>query len=83
MSLTIPSPASETESRRAAIEELYRVPENGKAEIIHGRVVQMSPTGAKPGRTAGRILSACRSMRIAGVRQRKASGTPSATMWAS
>jgi len=56
MSLTVPPPASETERRLAAIEELHRVPENGKAEIIHGRVVRMSPTGAKPGRTAGRIF---------------------------
>jgi Uma2 family endonuclease len=56
MSLTVPPPASETERRQAAIEELYRVPENGKAEIIHGRMVRMSPTGAKPGRTAGRIF---------------------------
>lgn len=56
MSLTIPPPASETERRRAAIEGLHRVPDNGKAEIIHGGVVRMSPTGAKPGRTAGRIF---------------------------
>ncbi len=56
MSPTVPPPASETERRQEAIEELYRVPENGKAEIIHGRVVRMSPTGAKPGRTAGRIF---------------------------
>jgi len=56
MSLTVPPPASETERRLAAIEELHRVQENGKAEIIHGRVVRMSPAGAKPGRTAGRIF---------------------------
>lgn len=57
MSLTIPPPASETERRRAAVEELCRVPENGKAEIIHGRVVRMSPTGAGPGRVAFKIAS--------------------------
>jgi len=56
MSLTTIPPATETERRQEAIEELYRVPENGKAEIIQGRVVHMSPTGAKPGRTAGRIF---------------------------
>ena len=56
MSVTVPPPASEAERRQAAIEELYRVPENGKAEIIQGRVVRMSPTGAKPGRTAGKIF---------------------------
>ena len=57
MSLTTTRPASETDRRRAAIEELYRVPENGKAEIIHGRVVRMSPTGARPGRVAFKIAS--------------------------
>ena len=55
MSLTVSLPASETERRQAAIEELYHVPENGKAEIIHGRVVRLSPTGAKPGRVAFKI----------------------------
>ena len=55
MSLTTIPPATETERRQEAIEELYHVPENGKAEIIHGRVVRMSPTGAKPGRAAGKI----------------------------
>ena len=57
MSSTILLPASETDRRRAAIEELYRVPENGKAEIIHGRVVRMSPAGARPGRVAFKIAS--------------------------
>ncbi len=56
MSLTTARLASEAERRQEAIEELYQVPENGKAEIIHGRVVRLSPTGAKPGRTAGRIF---------------------------
>ncbi len=57
MSLTAPQTPPEAEKRRALVEELYHVPENGKAEIIHGRVVRMSPTGAKPGRTAFRIAS--------------------------
>ena len=37
------------------IEDLYRIPENGKAEIIHGRIVRLSPAGAGPGRVAGKI----------------------------
>ena len=57
MSSTVLLPASETDSRRAAIEELYHALENGKAEIIQGRVVHMSPTGAKPGRVAFKIAS--------------------------
>jgi hypothetical protein len=32
---------------RASIEDLYRVP--GKAEIVNGEVVLMSPAGAAPG----------------------------------
>ncbi len=39
------------------IEQLYNVPENGKAEIINGKVVRMSPTGALPGRTGGKIYT--------------------------
>lgn len=39
----------------ATIDDLYRVPENGKAEIVNGELVLMSPTGGVPGRTAGNI----------------------------
>jgi Uma2 family endonuclease len=39
----------------ATIEDLYRVPENGKAEIVNGEVVLMSPTGKKPSRAAFKI----------------------------
>lgn len=41
---------------RATIEDLYAVPENGKAELINGEVVRMSPTGSRPGRAAAKIL---------------------------
>ncbi len=37
------------------IDDLYRVPENGKAELVNGELVLMSPTGGVPGRAAGRI----------------------------
>jgi Uma2 family endonuclease len=40
---------------RATVEELYRIPENGKAELINGEIVRMSPTGGIPGRAGGRI----------------------------
>lgn len=40
---------------RAAIEDLYRVPENGKAELIDGEIVLTAPTGGVPGRSSGRI----------------------------
>lgn len=39
----------------ATIEDLYYVPENGKAEIVNGEVVLMSPTGQKPSRAAFKI----------------------------
>jgi Uma2 family endonuclease len=39
----------------ATIEDLYHVPENGKAEIVNGEVVLMSPTGKKPSRAAFKI----------------------------
>lgn len=41
----------------AATQDLYEVPENGKAEIVHGEVVRMSPTGGLPGRAGLRISS--------------------------
>src|SRR5436190_8795973 len=37
------------------VEQLYTLPENGKAEIINGEIVRMPPTGGKPGRTCGKI----------------------------
>ena len=39
----------------AAVADLYRVPENGKAELVNGEIVFMSPTEGVPGRAAGRI----------------------------
>ena len=39
----------------ATIEDLYRVPENGKAEIVNGEIVLMPPTGGVPGRSGGKV----------------------------
>jgi Uma2 family endonuclease len=44
----------------ATVDDLYRVPENGKAEIVNGELVLMSPTGGVPGRTAGEIYVSLR-----------------------
>ena len=44
----------------ATIEDLYRVPDNGKAEIVNGEVVLMSPTGAAPNFAAGEIFASLR-----------------------
>lgn len=40
---------------QATIADLYRVPEHGKAEIVNGELVLMSPTGGRPGRASGQI----------------------------
>ncbi|MGH9899872.1 MAG: Uma2 family endonuclease [Pyrinomonadaceae bacterium] len=45
---------------QATIEDLYNVPENGKAEIVNGELVLMSPSGGKHGRTCGEIYSSLR-----------------------
>lgn len=39
----------------ATIDDLYHVPENGKAEVVNGELVLMSPTGGVPGRASGEI----------------------------
>lgn len=43
----------------ATIDDLYRVPEHGKAELVDGELVLMSPTGFLPGRASAKI---CRSL---------------------
>ncbi len=44
----------------ALIEDLYQVPDNGKAEIVNGELVLMSPTGGVPGRASGEIYVSLR-----------------------
>lgn len=45
---------------QATIEDLYRVPENGKAELVNGELVLMSPTGFWPSRAAATIYVSLR-----------------------
>jgi Uma2 family endonuclease len=45
---------------RDTIDDLRRVPENRKAELVNGALVLMSPTGGKPGRAAGTIYTSLR-----------------------
>ncbi|HEY6247177.1 MAG TPA: Uma2 family endonuclease [Pyrinomonadaceae bacterium] len=40
----------------ATVDDLYRVPENGKAELVNGELVLMPPTGGVPGRASGKIF---------------------------
>jgi Uma2 family endonuclease len=46
--------------REATIEDLYRVPGKGKAEIVQGEVVLMSPTGDVPSAASGEIFVSLR-----------------------
>ena len=36
-------------SDAATIEDLYHVPDTGKAEIVNGELIRMAPTGDDPG----------------------------------
>jgi Uma2 family endonuclease len=54
---------------QATVEDLYRVRDQGKAEIVNGEVVLMSPTGDMPGRAGGAIyVSLRRAERLSGGR---------------
>ena len=44
----------------AGIDDLYGVAENGKAEIVNGEIVRMSPTGDAPNYAAGEIFASLR-----------------------
>jgi len=47
---------------QATVEDLYRIPDNGKAEVVNGEIVLMSPTGDMPGRAGGAIYVSLRSI---------------------
>jgi len=44
----------------ATVEDLYRVPEHGKAELVHGELRLMSPTGGLPGYAAAEVFVSLR-----------------------
>jgi Uma2 family endonuclease len=41
----------------ATVDDLARVPEDGKAELVNGELVLMSPTGGLPGVAGGRVYA--------------------------
>jgi Uma2 family endonuclease len=47
---------------RATVEDLYRLPDDRKAEIVNGEIVLMSPTGDMPGRAGGAIYASLRGV---------------------
>ena len=49
-----------TTKARSTIEDLYHLPENGKAEIIDGEIILMPPTGDIPARAGGSIYISLR-----------------------
>lgn len=49
-----------TRKARATVEDLYHVPDNGKAEIVKGKVVLMPPTGDMPSSAALNIVLSLR-----------------------
>ena len=49
-----------TTKPEATIEDLYRVPGHGKAEIVNGELVLMAPTGDLPISAAGEIYAGLR-----------------------
>ena len=44
----------------ATIEDLYKVPDAGKAELVNGKIVRMPPTGYLPGYASGEIFVSLR-----------------------
>jgi len=49
-----------TTKARATIKDLERIPENGKAELVGGKIVRIMPTGDKPNRAVGAIYVSLR-----------------------
>ena len=44
-----------TKSQRATVDDLYTLPGDGKAEVVQGEIVRMSPTGRMPNRASSKI----------------------------
>jgi Uma2 family endonuclease len=57
-----------TTKNPATVEDLYRISDIGKAEVVNGEVILMSPTGDMPGRAGGAIYVSLRAV------ERKAGG---------
>ena len=51
-----------TTKNPATVEDLYRINDIGKAEIVNGEVILMSPTGDMPGRAGGAIYVSLRAV---------------------
>jgi Uma2 family endonuclease len=49
-----------TTKTKATLADLYCVPDNGKAELVNGELILMSPTGGLPGYAGGEIFASLR-----------------------
>ena len=49
-----------TTKAKATLDNLYQIPDNAKAEMVNGEVVQMSPTGARSARASFNIAASLR-----------------------
>jgi Uma2 family endonuclease len=52
--MSVTSTSTDQVKRKATVRDLHRA--EGKAELINGRIVQMSPTGFRPSQVAMRIV---------------------------
>jgi Uma2 family endonuclease len=50
-----------TTKARSTIEDLYNVPEDGKAELVNGEIILMPPTGDLPARAGGSVYISLRA----------------------
>ncbi len=50
-----------TMKTQATLEDLYAIPDDGKAELVNGELLLMSPTGDKPGWAGDEIFVSLRS----------------------
>lgn len=53
--------STKVSTKKATVEDLYRVPEHGKAELINGKVVRFMPTGGIPNVAGGNIFFSLKS----------------------
>jgi Uma2 family endonuclease len=58
--------STKVSTKKATVEDLNRVPEHGKAELINGKVVQSMPTGGIPNRASLNITISLRLHESAG-----------------
>ncbi|HKF56579.1 MAG TPA: Uma2 family endonuclease [Blastocatellia bacterium] len=50
-----------TTKARSTIEDLYHIPEDGKAELVNGEIICIPPTGELPGRAGGSVYVSLRA----------------------